>query len=84
MADPKQLRGFTAPLARALPVLILADVSGSMGDDGKIDALNSAVSEMLAAFGREDDRRTEIGGVAGGGGAGKLIGRAAAGHNRAA
>jgi uncharacterized protein YegL len=60
MADPKQLRGFTAPLARPLPVLLLADVSGSMGDDGKIDALNRAVSEMLAAFGREDDRRTEI------------------------
>lgn len=60
MADPKQLRGFTVPLPRPLPVIILADVSGSMGDDGKIDALNRAMEEMLASFSREDDRRTEI------------------------
>jgi uncharacterized protein YegL len=60
MADPKQLRGFTAPLARPLPVLLLADVSGSMGDDGKIDALNRAMEDMLGSFRREDDRRTEI------------------------
>ena len=34
--------------------------SGSMGVDGKIDALNSAVAEMQGAFAEEDDGRAEI------------------------
>lgn len=55
-----ELKDFTVNKPRPLPVIILADVSGSMAPDGKIDALNSAVSEMQAAFAEEDDGRTEI------------------------
>ena len=41
-------------------MLLLADVSGSMSANGKIDALNDAVQEMLESFGGEDDSRAEI------------------------
>ena len=51
---------FTVSSARPLPVVLMADVSGSMAADGKIDALNSAVAEMLAAFAEEDDGLAEI------------------------
>jgi len=44
------LREFTASIPRPLPVLLLADVSGSMSVDGKIDALNVAVAAMLESF----------------------------------
>ena len=40
------LKEFTVSSARPLPVILLADVSGSMAVDGKIDALNGAVAEM--------------------------------------
>jgi len=50
----------TISSARPLPVIVMADVSGSMAADGKIDALNSAVTEMLAAFAQEDNGGTEI------------------------
>ena len=53
-------RDFTVASARPLPVVLMADVSGSMGVDGKIDALNSAVAEMQGAFAEEDDGRAEI------------------------
>jgi uncharacterized protein YegL len=46
--------------ARPLPVILMADVSGSMAADGKIDALNSAIAEMLAAFRDEDEGRAQI------------------------
>lgn len=46
--------------ARPLPVVLLADISGSMVEYGKIDALNTAVAEMLASFGEEDDARARI------------------------
>src|ERR1019366_6584232 len=55
-----KLKEFTASTARPLPVLLLADVSGSMSTNGKIDALNDAVQEMLESFGGEDDSRAEI------------------------
>ena len=55
-----QLNDFTVPTARPLPVIVLADVSGSMSVDGKIDALNNAVSEMISSFAVEDDNRAEI------------------------
>jgi uncharacterized protein YegL len=48
------------PGARPLPVIVLADVSGSMGVDGKIQALNHAVREMIEAFRDETDLRAEI------------------------
>jgi hypothetical protein len=37
-----------------LPVILLADISGTMAADGKIDALNTAVADILAAFAEED------------------------------
>jgi len=55
-----QLREFTATTARPLPILLLADVSGSMAAEGKIDALNQAVRDMLATFASGDDLRAEI------------------------
>lgn len=55
------LKEFTVSTARPLPVILMADVSGSMAADGKIDALNAAVAEMQAAFAEEeDDGRAEI------------------------
>jgi uncharacterized protein YegL len=65
-STPKQekhmskLKEFTMASARPLPVIVLADVSGSMSANGKIDALNDAVSEMIATFAEEDDTRAEI------------------------
>lgn len=54
------LKEFTVASARPLPVVLMADVSGSMAADGKIAALNSAVAEMQAAFAEEDDAQAEI------------------------
>lgn len=51
---------FTMASARPLPVIILADVSGSMIANGKIEVLNNAISEMIATFAEEDDSRAEI------------------------
>ena len=56
----QDLKEFTVSSARPLPVILLADVSGSMAADGKIDALNGAVAEMQAAFAEEEDERAEI------------------------
>jgi len=55
-----RLKEFTTQSARPLPVVLLADVSGSMGGDGKIQALNHAVREMIEAFLDESDLRVEI------------------------
>ncbi len=55
-----RLKEFTTQSARPLPVILLADVSGSMGMDGKIQALNHAVHEMIEAFQDESDLRAEI------------------------
>lgn len=45
---------------RQLPVLVLADVSGSMAQDGKIESLNLAMASMMRAFARERSPRGEI------------------------
>lgn len=58
--DTMPLRDFTLSTPRPLPVVLLADVSGSMAAAGKIDALNTAVAEMLRAFAEEDAGRAEI------------------------
>ncbi|MCB9609594.1 MAG: VWA domain-containing protein [Polyangiaceae bacterium] len=55
-----KLKEFTTQAARPLPVILLADVSGSMGADGKIQALNHAVREMIETFQDESDLRAEI------------------------
>lgn len=55
-----RLKEFTTQNARPLPVILLADVSGSMSSDGKIQALNHAVKEMIEAFKDEADLRAEV------------------------
>ena len=56
----EKLKEFTLSSARPLPVIVLADISGSMLEHGKIQSLNLAVREMLEAFRDEDDLRAEI------------------------
>lgn len=56
----EKLREFTVASARPLPVVVLVDVSGSMLEHGKIQALNLAMREMLDSFRGEDDLRAEI------------------------
>lgn len=55
-----KLKEFTTQAARPLPVVVLSDVSGSMGVDGKIQSLNLAMREMIDAFKDESDLRAEI------------------------
>src|SRR5690349_20365516 len=57
MSDPNNM---VLTTSRPLPVIILADVSGSMNADGKIDVLNHAIADMLRAFAGEEDLRAEI------------------------
>jgi uncharacterized protein YegL len=54
------LADFTIREARPLPVIILADTSGSMSEHGKIGALNRAVREMMDSFTGEDDSKASI------------------------
>ncbi len=54
------LRTISIARGRPLPVVLLADVSGSMAAFGKIDSLNGAVDTMIKAFGDEDRSRVEI------------------------
>ena len=55
-----KLKDFVATTARPLPVILLADVSGSMAANGKIDALNDAIQSMIESFAAEDHSRAEI------------------------
>lgn len=55
-----ELREFSVSPARPLPVILLADISGSMKADGKISALNTAMKEMIASFVEEDNSLVEI------------------------
>lgn len=55
-----KLKEFTVSSARPLPVIVLADVSGSMSVDGKIQSLNQSMREMLESFRGEEDLRAEI------------------------
>jgi uncharacterized protein YegL len=50
---------FTVPAAKPLPIVLLLDNSGSM-TGAKINNLNQAVREMLAAFAQEEKIETEI------------------------
>lgn len=54
--DPSK---FTAPKAKPLPVILLLDVSGSMGGD-KIRNVNDAVRDMLDVFQDTENGETEI------------------------
>jgi len=54
------LKKFAVAKARALPVIILADTSGSMSVDGKIANLNEAIQDMVSTFKQESARQAEI------------------------
>lgn len=54
------LKQFQMNTARPLPVIVLADVSGSMASNGKIEALNAALQEMVHAFSKQSRLRAEI------------------------
>ena len=55
-----KLKDFSIATARMMPVIILADVSGSMTAYGKLAALNRAIAEMIAIFASEQDARALI------------------------
>lgn len=55
-----KLGGFAAPQPRPLPVVVLADVSGSMAENDKIGALNEALKTMIQSFAKESRLRAEI------------------------
>lgn len=57
MFNPKK---FTAGNVKPLPVYLLLDVSGSMSTDGKIEALNKAVVQMIETFADEEVVDAEI------------------------
>lgn len=59
-AQPTKLKAFAVPQPRPLPVIVLADVSGSMSENGKIDALNEALKSMILSFANESRLRAEI------------------------
>ncbi|MFC5849266.1 vWA domain-containing protein [Deinococcus petrolearius] len=54
------LKDITVAVPRPLPVLLLLDVSGSMAEDGKLAALNTAVRDMLHTFTQEQAGGAEI------------------------
>ncbi len=54
------LKNFTMTSPRPLPVIVLADVSGSMAENGKISVLNRSVQEMIAGFIDASSSRVEI------------------------
>ena len=58
--EDQMLEEFTIANARPLPVIVLADVSGSMSADGKIETLNRSIREMIASFANEDELRAEV------------------------
>lgn len=55
-----KLNSFVASKARPLPVIVMADTSGSMSINGKIEALNQSLKEMLESFSSESRMRAEI------------------------
>jgi uncharacterized protein YegL len=55
-----ELKKFQVQTARPLPVIVLADTSGSMSVDGKIEALNRGLKDMVASFSSESRLRAEI------------------------
>jgi len=54
------LTDFAIKTARPMPVIILADTSGSMGVDGKISALNQSLKDMVKSFADSDRVKAEI------------------------
>lgn len=54
------LKKYAVATPRPLPVIVLADTSGSMGENGKIEALNAAMKDMVSTFAKESRLRAEI------------------------
>jgi uncharacterized protein YegL len=54
------LQDFTVSESRPLPLIILADSSGSMIENGNIEALNTALRDMAASFKADDDGYAEV------------------------
>ena len=54
------LKKFAVAAPRPLPVIVLADTSGSMSENGNIEALNLALREMVSTFSKESRLRAEI------------------------
>lgn len=55
-----ELKKFQVQTARPLPIIVLADTSGSMSVDGKIEALNKGLKDMITSFSGESRLRAEI------------------------
>lgn len=55
-----ELKKFQVQTARPLPIIVLADTSGSMSVDGKIEALNKGLKDMISSFACESRLRAEI------------------------
>lgn len=55
-----ELKKFQVQTARPLPIIVLADTSGSMSVDGKMEALNKGLKEMITSFSSESRLRAEI------------------------
>lgn len=55
-----RMKDFALSQARPLPVIVLADASGSMSENGKIEALNQALKDMIQTFAQESRIRAEI------------------------
>lgn len=54
------MQNFTVASARPLPVIVLADCSGSMSADGKIAAMNQSLAEMIRSFAELDAANAEV------------------------
>jgi len=54
------LNDFLIQKARPLPVIIAIDRSGSMAENGKIDALNIALKDFIDSIKEEDSNKAEI------------------------
>lgn len=54
------IKKYVIPSARPLPIIILADTSGSMSENGKIEALNASIKDMIMTFSKESRLRAEI------------------------
>lgn len=55
-----KLEDFTVAAARPMPVIVLADTSGSMSVDGKIESLNLALQSMKDSLAAEDAGHTQL------------------------
>jgi uncharacterized protein YegL len=55
-----ELKKFQMQSARPLPIIVLADTSGSMSVAGKIEALNLGLQEMISTFAGESRLKAEL------------------------